>query len=70
MGFIEIGSNLDDVPEESAVPGDAEYDLSIVNVGEPYQSNSDRTVVKVLLRIDDANFPNAKPVNHVLVFPK
>lgn len=70
MSFIKVGANLDDVPEESAVPGNAEYDLTIISSDGPKKSKkSDRQIINLGLRVDDANYPNAKLVNHTIVFP-
>jgi hypothetical protein len=68
MPFINVGKSLDDVPEESAVP-EGDYDLSIVSVGEPYTSEKGRTVIKVNLRVDDPDYPDAKLVLHAMAFP-
>ena len=68
--FIKLPRNLDDVPEEAAVPGDREYDLEVVSVSEPYEKeDSGNTVIPLALRVIDPDYPNAKLVNHWLVIP-
>lgn len=78
MPFVAI-SGLDDVQEEKPVPEGA-YDLRIVNVattdkeGNPMLSKGEdgkpkRSMIRCDIRIEDENYPDARLINHFLVFP-
>lgn len=68
MPFISVGKNMDEIPEEEAVP-EGEYDLEVVNVNDPKESDKGRTVITCAIRVCDPDYPNARLVSHSLVFP-
>lgn len=69
MGFINTGKPLDDIPEEEAVP-EGEYELEIINVGEPkIKEDTRNTVITCSIRVCDPDFPNARLVSHSMVLP-
>jgi len=68
MPFIRTGKNLNEVPEEAAVP-EGEYDLRVVNVESTRTKANDRDMVALAIRVEDSAFPAAKLVRHYAVLP-
>ena len=70
MSYIPTTKGQNEVPEESAVPGDKEYDVAIIAVGEAYvKEETGRTVLPLTIQIEDPDYPDAKLVGHWLTFP-
>lgn len=63
MAFIK--QDLGDVRESQPVP-EGEYDLRIIKA-DRVESKKGNMMTKVLIRIDDPDYPNASPISHFLV---
>lgn len=65
MPFISVP--IDEAKEQAAVP-EGEYSLRIIKA-EDKESKKGNAMTQVTIRIEDADVPNARLVNHFLVYP-
>lgn len=66
MAFIK--TTISDAAESENVP-EGEYDLRCIKIDESKKSKKGEHMVKVGIKVEDAEYPNASLINHWLIIP-